>query len=206
MNDKFYQLSEEKRLKIINAGLNVFGNNEYKKASTEEIAEKAGISKGLLFYYFHNKKEFYHFLYDYLVEWLTKDVVDEKYKTITDFFELLEYAAKKKYTVMLKYPDIMKFAVKYFYSKDENVSQESNKKIFEFDSNIISNYFNHIDLSKFREDVDPQKIFEILLYMGDGYLNYIQMSGQEINIDKVMNEYLGYMELIRKVAYKEEFQ
>ena len=53
MNDKFYLLEEEKQLKIINAAMEVFGKNEYKKASTDLIAAKAGISKGLLFYYFH---------------------------------------------------------------------------------------------------------------------------------------------------------
>lgn len=63
MNDKFYLLEEEKQLKIINAAMEVFGKNEYKKASTDLIAAKAGISKGLLFYYFHNKKELYMFIY-----------------------------------------------------------------------------------------------------------------------------------------------
>ena len=33
-----------------------------------EIAEEAGISKSLLFYYFHNKKEFYLFLWDKCAE------------------------------------------------------------------------------------------------------------------------------------------
>ena len=56
MNQKFFELNEEKRLAIINAGLEVFSKNDYKHALTADIAAKAGISKGLLFYYFHNKK------------------------------------------------------------------------------------------------------------------------------------------------------
>ncbi len=52
MNEKFYQLSEEKQLRILNAAMEVFGLHEYKRASTDVIAAKAGVSKGLLFYYF----------------------------------------------------------------------------------------------------------------------------------------------------------
>lgn len=51
-------LSSEKELAIVNASLEVFSQSEYKHAATDEIAHKAGISKGLLFYYFKNKEEF----------------------------------------------------------------------------------------------------------------------------------------------------
>ena len=56
MNEKFYELPEEKQLSVLNAAMEVFAEYEYKKASTDLIAAKAGVSKGLLFYYFHNKK------------------------------------------------------------------------------------------------------------------------------------------------------
>lgn len=56
MNERFFELTEEKQLRIINAGFEVFAQNEYKRASTDEIGCLSDISKGLLFYYFHNKK------------------------------------------------------------------------------------------------------------------------------------------------------
>ena len=59
MNEKFYELPEEKQLYVLNAAMEVFAEYEYKKASTDLIAAKAGVSKGLLFYYFHNKKSLY---------------------------------------------------------------------------------------------------------------------------------------------------
>ena len=62
MNEKFYQLPEEKRNRILNAGFRVFANNSYRKSPMNEIAAEAGISKSLLFFYFKNKKEFYLYL------------------------------------------------------------------------------------------------------------------------------------------------
>ncbi len=96
MNEQFFHLPEEKQQAIINASLEVFATHEYKKASTDDIAAKAGISKGLLFYYFHNKKSLYLFLYDYTKKIVTDQVVDTHFDEITDFFELLSYSAEKK--------------------------------------------------------------------------------------------------------------
>ena len=64
MNEKFFSLPIEKQEAIINAGYRVFSENSYKKSPMSEIADAAGISKSLLFYYFHNKKELYLFLWE----------------------------------------------------------------------------------------------------------------------------------------------
>ena len=68
MEDRLSSLSEEKKNAVVNAALEVFGTNEYKRASTDLIAAKAGISKGLLFYYFKNKKELYMYIFEYVME------------------------------------------------------------------------------------------------------------------------------------------
>ena len=73
MNDKFYALPEEKQSQILNAAYKVFATNQYKKAPTSEIAAEAGISKSLLFHYFHNKLELYLFLWKH-AEDLTKNI------------------------------------------------------------------------------------------------------------------------------------
>ncbi len=57
MNERFFSLPVEKQQAIINAGYRVFSQNSYKNSPMSEIADAAGISKSLLFHYFHNKKE-----------------------------------------------------------------------------------------------------------------------------------------------------
>lgn len=57
MNEKFFDLPQEKQQAILNAGYRVFSQNAYKKSPVSEIAAEAGISKSLLFYYFRNKQE-----------------------------------------------------------------------------------------------------------------------------------------------------
>lgn len=91
MNDKFFALPKEKQQKIINAGFHVFSKNSYKKSPMSEIAQSAGISKSLLFHYFHNKKKLYLFLWetcakvtvDYLIAY---GCYEEK-----DFMKLIDF-------------------------------------------------------------------------------------------------------------------
>ena len=86
MSERFQELSEEKQLAILRAATEVFAKYEYKKASTDLIASKAGVSKGLLFYYFHNKKDLYLTVYEYVKQIVAEGVTDAKLWEITDFF------------------------------------------------------------------------------------------------------------------------
>ena len=52
--DKFLALTEEKRLTILNAALQCFGKFGYEKASINDIAVAAHISKASVFQYFGN--------------------------------------------------------------------------------------------------------------------------------------------------------
>ena len=78
MNERFYQLPEDRRNSIINAGFRVFSQYSYKNSPMSEIAAEAGISKSLLFYYFRNKKELYLFLCRYSAELTEQEMIRQK--------------------------------------------------------------------------------------------------------------------------------
>ena len=127
MNDKFYSLPEEKQQKIINAGFLVFSRDSYKKSPMKEIADRAGISKALLFHYFCNKKELYLFLWNracgITMEYLTAYGCYEP----DDLFEMMERGMKAKIQMMRKYPDITAFVIKAFYEKEPGICPEIQK-------------------------------------------------------------------------------
>jgi AcrR family transcriptional regulator len=49
----------ERRLELIAAALEVFGDRDYDEVSVDEVAEAAGVSHGLIFQYFGSKKGLY---------------------------------------------------------------------------------------------------------------------------------------------------
>ena len=205
MNEKFLELPEEKKLKIINASFEVFSQNDYKHASTENIAAKAGISKGLLFYYFQNKRMLYTFLFELANNQVLNYVVDSHMCQITDFFELCEYAGERKYQMMQKSPYIMDFIVRAFYSQHETVSEDINKKVESQTSAIYGTYFRNIDLSKFRDDVNPKDIYQMLTWMADGYMHDRQRTGQCVELDDMMEKFRLWSTYLKKMSYKEKY-
>jgi TetR/AcrR family transcriptional regulator len=205
MNEKFYELSEEKRLRIINAGFEVFSRNTYKKASTDDIAAKAGISKGLLFYYFHDKKSLYLFLFDYAKQLMEQQVVDAGFLEITDIFELLEYAARKKYGILLKSPHIMDFLMRVMQDQQEGVSEDLNRKWLGASDEVFVKYFTRMDFSKFREDVNWQELLQMLFWTAEGYIYDIHRRGASLTLDDLMEKFRRWTDLYRKLAYKEEY-
>ena len=205
INEKFFDLPEEKRQKIINAGFEVFAKNEYKRASTDVIAAKAEISKGLLFYYFHNKKALYLFLFEYAANYIKEHVVDGYLQEITDFFELSAYAAERKCQMLLQSPYLTDFVMRAFYSQNEAVSEDLNTRVRKETAAIFGTYFSRVDLSKFREDINPKDIYQMLTWLADGYLHERQKTGQPIDLEDVMAKYRFWSNLLQKTSYKEEY-
>lgn len=88
MNEKFFSLPIEKQETIINAGFRVFSRNSYKKSPMSEIADAAGISKSLLFHYFHNKKELYLFLWEKMQRGeVNVDEMEQEFTKLLDFWK-----------------------------------------------------------------------------------------------------------------------
>ena len=206
MNERFYTLPEEKQQNIVNAAMEVFAKNEYKRASTDLIAAKAGISKGLLFYYFHNKKELYLFLYDYLIEVMKEQVDASKFSEITDFFELLRYGVSMKVGILQKNPYIMDFAMRAFYSEKEDVSDDLKAVNTTQEDALYKMYFGSVDMHKFKDGAEPYHVFKMLRWMADGYLHDVQMSGKPVILEEMMAEFGVWIEMMRKLTYKEEYQ
>ena len=206
MNNRFFELPEEKQLAIFNAAMEVFGENEFKRASTDLIAAKAGISKGMLFYYFHNKKELYLRTHDYAMRVITEAVMDQHLKEITDFFELLTYASEKKVRMLKQNPHIMSFALRSFYSEKEEVSGELHASISGAMGGKLAAYFQNVDFGRFREGVEPKQFLDMMTWMTDGYLHARAMAGKPMDIEEIQRDFEKWGAMFRRIAYREEYQ
>lgn len=205
INLRFLELPDEKQRKIINAGFEVFAKSEYKRAATEEIAEKAGISKGTLFYYFHDKKTFYAFLFEQAVTKVKEYVIDDHIGTIDDFFELCAYAAERKYRLLRESPYITDFIIRAFNAKRDSLPDDINSKFQTETEKIFGTYFSHVDFSKFRDDTDPKEIYYMLVWMAEGYLQERHRTGADVDLDEIMEKYRQWSAYLRRISYKEEY-
>jgi AcrR family transcriptional regulator len=56
---RHYLSQDERRTQLLELGLSLFGARSYEDISIEELAQQAGISKGLMYHYFGSKRAFY---------------------------------------------------------------------------------------------------------------------------------------------------
>lgn len=184
MNEKFFALPEEKQQAIINAGYRVFSRNSYKNSPMSEIAEAAGISKSLLFYYFHNKKELYLFLWDKCAETTIEFLTRYDCYSQRELFESIERGMRAKMEIMRLYPDMANFTIKAFYESDPEISvavQKSYHKYFNLKADKARINF---DPEQFVPGLDIAMMYRDMYWASEGYLWEMVQSGH-VDIDQM---------------------
>lgn len=199
--EKFMTLTDEKRNSIIDAALKSFAANGYKKTSASDIASAAGISKALIFHYFGTKKALYLYLIEYCYNIVLAEVTSNFDHTQTDFFERIKTATNIKVSVMKVHPDIMAFLTNVFLETDEEVKADI-EAIFSRSYDIRNKIaFEGMDVSKFKDNVNPKAVINLLTLMAEGYGS--TFSKTEFNLDQVTQEFFECLDMLKNNLYKE---
>lgn len=64
----FLNLTVDDQERVLEAALNEFAEKDYEAASLNRIIQSAGISKGSMYHYFHNKEDLYMYMIDTVIE------------------------------------------------------------------------------------------------------------------------------------------
>lgn len=189
MNEKFYLLPQKKQQKIIHAGFLVFSRNSYKKSPMQEIADRAGISKSLLFHYFTNKKDLYLFLWDNACLTTVKYLNECGCYEPDDLFEMMERGMKAKLYMMTKYPTMTSFVIRAFYEKDPAVSaaiQESYRSYFGIKA---LDALSRIHAQDFVPGLDLSMMYREMYLSSVGYLWEIFQRDGELDTTKLEHDF-----------------
>lgn len=197
-------LSTEKQNDIINAGLNAFGTNGYKKASIRDISSAAGISKSMVFHYFGTKKDFYLFLAQYSGNTLMNEIEGHFNKYETDFFERIRLATNIEISVLQKHPAILSFLKSIYFETDEEVVQEIKAMLVQGESFRSNIAINGIDISKFKEGIDPVLVVKMLTWFAEGYINQLG-NKVKMDIDDISREFNLCLNMLKQNFYKGEY-
>ena len=202
--DKFISLPEDKQTRIIDGALASFSLNGYKKTSVSDIAAAAGISKAMVFHYFGTKKELYLYLIDYCSSLVMDGIKEEFDQGVTDFFERIHMATNIKISAMEKHPACLSFLSSVFFEKDEEVKVEIQTKLVMGEGFRNKVAFEGMDVSKFKDGVDPMLVMKILVRYTEGYINELP-NHAAIDLDTVYQEFNECIRLLRNNLYKEEY-
>ena len=203
MNQKFFSLPEEKQQAILNAGYRVFSRNSYKNSPMSEIAAEAGISKSLLFHYFHNKKEFFLYLWDHCaettIEYLTRYGCYEQ----TDLFESMERGMRAKMEIIRLYPNMGNFTIRAFYEKDEDICTDIQKSYHKYFNLKADKVRLNMDPSQFIPGLDIAMMYREMYWASEGYLWEAVQQGN-IDIDRMEKVFTQLMAFWKSVYLRKE--
>ncbi|MDE6900381.1 MAG: TetR/AcrR family transcriptional regulator; helix-turn-helix transcriptional regulator, partial [Oscillospiraceae bacterium] len=176
-----------------------------KKTSADSIAKRAGVSKGLLFHYFKDKRELYLYLYQYALDVCVKQYMAKSYDFgETDFFLALEKGHKVKMDLVRRHPGLFRFVMRTYYERDSVLSPKLRRGLDELMETTTRDFLSRMDLYKFKEGVDPYQVIRLLLLAAEGMLAETGASTAE-EIQALFLEYKRHADMLRKFLYKEEY-
>ncbi|HEY8911379.1 MAG TPA: TetR/AcrR family transcriptional regulator [Desulfosporosinus sp.] len=207
MYKNFENLNQDKKRTILEACIHEFAARGFENASTNSIIKEAGISKGILFHYFGNKKSLFLYIVDYGIQTIREEYDKYPLMETGDIFKRLIELGVLKLKLHHAFPDISKILIEALANSPEDLRSEVERKCNSISKEYMPVLFEKIDDSKFREGVNTTKAIQILTLfleaLGEKYLKDYQGREQDLlqDIDKIMDEYYEYMEILKYGMY-----
>ena len=193
--DKFLALTEEKQTTIRNAALACFAKHGYEKASINDIAVAAGISKASIFQYFGTKQALYEYLFYYSYDLSTLDAN-------ADFFDRVWAASVMKVKNLKENPYIAAFIGSAATEQSPDLKDILTSAMEEGKRFTEVLVLHEQDSVKFKRPEDAKLIFQMLMLLADGIVSRFENG---IDYDSIMSEFESILHMLKYNFYKEEY-
>jgi AcrR family transcriptional regulator len=196
-------MDPDKKDRLINAAMKEFGANRFEKASTNTIVKEAGISKGLLYHYFDSKDALYSYLFEYAMTSVAVPIAEQVGLEETDILKRIEQISHLKIKIFHQMPALVSFSKTMYAGMD---FEEIKKMIQKYNPIPMDMYYHHnIDTSLFKDEIDINMAIQNIQYtlerISEAYITQLNM-GIDIDIDKIMTEFEGFLTHFRQIYYK----
>jgi len=204
ISGNFEELPAERRQQILSACIEEFAAHGYRGASTERMAEAAGISKGLLFYHFKNKKNLYLYIVDHAAR-IMSDKLSEKLTDVEgDFFDRLIQTGFMKLRLGWEEPELYRILLDSYIHTPPDVREEIKTRYGAILGDARRSYYKDLDPALLKEGVDPKMAVEALMLLIEGLYQrklplFQQMNPEEVlkEIERMQDEACEYIRLFK---------
>lgn len=204
-------MDDEKRIRIINAAISEFALYPYEKASTNGIVKKAGISKGLIFHYFGDKRNLYEHVSQFVITTLFDEIIRQIDYSITDIFERIKQVVVMKGKLSIEYPQMFNFIYMMMKQEAETLDVKGIVDVYErYGVNVqeimAKIYTYNIDHSVFKEEIDIASAINIIRWSLEKYSEeYLQVLGNDLSKIDFTTAFDGldiYIKILKEAFYR----
>ena len=215
LKKSFEKLVSEKQEKILNAAYEEFTEKGYQAASTNKIVKNAGIGKGTLFYYFHNKQDLFEYLIDESIEITFKEYLNKIDYSETDIFKRLIQVGQLKKEVYKQFDIPVTFFINILLNLEsvDFLSKDLIKTRAEAEKYVEDILKRNIDYSKFKEEISAPKAVQLIYWAIEGYRLDLEKRVQQKEennftrqeIEEYYADFYEYMHILQIAFYKTEY-
>lgn len=203
MNERFLLLPPQRQDAIRNAAMKVFAESGYDHASTLEIAREAGISKGLLFHYFRNKRELHLSMYRYCTGLVADELDRRRLNEEQDFFALLLHSQQVKTEIMTRHRHLFEFLIRAYREEDPALRNDLATVDADLVPESLAAFLARVDRSRFREDVDVERLLTMLRWCADGCMRE-HFQKPVVDPDAINRDFAEVLTMLRQLLYRKE--
>jgi len=200
--ENFFKIRADKQSHIINAAFTAFGKQGYKKASLSDIAKDAGITKGMITYYFGSKKNLYLHLLETIQSELAKAIDQHLSTNPSNYIEKIRAVSNMNRDAVKKHSGLIAFVTSLYYETDPEVTEEvSNIAISEY--NEMKALLDGVDKSLFKPEINADLACQFIFWALGGFTSELYESKlSEEKIAELFDNFQKSLDEMQKIFYK----
>ncbi len=184
-------VTEEKKKRIIKCAMEEFASKGFDNASTNQIIQKAGISKGAIFQYFMNKEMMFYYIFDYAQEQINSYIIKKVDFKTPDLLIRIESYMDQMFNLLKDFPDTIIFIIKAQTDENREIKNEIVKRKSEVINELQHKIIKDVNISLLKNPDDMDKILFILYATLERIIEQgIKEKNDKTNIN--IKEYLIY--------------
>jgi TetR/AcrR family transcriptional regulator len=202
------RLADERQKSILEAAVEEFSSKGFEAASTNAIAARAKVAKGLLFHYFGSKEELYLAAFGFAYRELLRLFFAAVGPSPRDLFERLRHWTLIRLGLAQRHPALFRLAVEAYTNTPPGLRSKLLELLGPFQQEAWAKLLEGIDFSPLRPDITPQQALEVLMIFQAGLeRRYLPLftnapDGGLSQLEQVTKEAGLYLDLVRDALYR----
>jgi TetR/AcrR family transcriptional regulator len=192
------------RERILQAALEEFATRGYEAASTNAIASRAGVAKGLVFHHFGSKESLFEVLFEQEVTRLTELVLAPKGPPSTDLFERIYQVTMRKLELAREFPLTADFLIVALTEAPPALKPKLALRQGQLLKASWPKLFEGIDPSRLREGLTLGDAVETIGLLGEGLEKQLtaMMKSRTLSMPEVAARAWRHFERLRDGLYR----